>query len=116
LNVIERLKPFFHRRGARQRLILYLIATGHSVPSLCRMTVKDLMNLKLPHEIIIYRDQSLDLLEDAGDKSPAFTYHPSGLPMKHADFYRIVSQATKNVLDHPLSHRQFAEYIQKKAA
>lgn len=116
MNVIERLKPFFHRRGARQRLILYLIATGHSVPSLCRMTVKDLKALKLLNEIIIYRDQSLDLLEDADDNSPAFTYHPSGIQMKHADFYRIVSQATKNVLGYPLSHRQFAEYIQKKAA
>lgn len=116
MNVTHRLQPFFHRRGARQRLILFLIATGHSVPSLCRMTVKDLKTLKLPNEIIIYRDQSLDLLEDSDDKSPAFTYHPSGLPMKHADFYRIVSQATKNVLGYPLSHRQFAEYIQKKAA
>lgn len=116
MNVTEGLRPFFHRRGARQRLILYLIAIGTRVPALCRFTVKDLKALKLPDEIIIYRDQSLDLLEIETDDAPAFTYYPSGRVMKHSDFYRIVSQATSHVLGYPLSHKQFAAYIQEQEA
>jgi len=114
-NVPERLTPFFYRRSPRQRLILFLIAAGYSVPELCRFTVKDLKRLKLPDEIGMYRDQTLDLLEEAGDDSPAFTYYPSGRAMIHSDFYRIVSQATNQVLGNPLSHKVFAQYIQKKA-
>lgn len=114
-QVPEKLRPFFHRRSARQRMILYLIANDYSVPTLCRFTVKELKTLTLPDEMIICRDQTLDLLEDEADDAPAFTYFPSGRVMKHSDFYRIVSQATIHVLGNPMSHKQFARYVQNKA-
>jgi len=115
-KVPEKLRPFFYRRSPRQRIILYLIAMGYSVPALCRFTVKELNTLKLPNEMVIYRDQTLDLLEDEGDDAPAFTYYPSGRVMKHSDFYRIVTQATEHTLGKRMSHKQFAAYVQKKEA
>ncbi|KAF0190509.1 MAG: hypothetical protein FD165_2677 [Gammaproteobacteria bacterium] len=108
----EALHPFFHRRGDRQRLILYLIAEGYSAPKLSRLTIAELSAMNLPDEIMIYRDRVLDLLETQDQKAFVFVY-PNGRVMGPTDFYRLVAQTTERTLGHPLSHKQFAEYLRK---
>lgn len=110
----EELHPFFHRRGDRQRLILYLTAEGFSAPKLSRMTVDELNAMELPDEIKIYRDRVLDLLETHDKKARVFAY-PNGRAMGPTDFYRIIAQTTERTLGHPLSNKQFAEYIRSKS-
>lgn len=110
----EALHPFFHRRGDRQRLILYLAAEGYSAPKLSRMTVDELNALELPEEIKLYRDRVLDLLETQDRKARVFVY-PNGRSMGPPDFYRIIAQTTVRTLGYPLSNKQFAEYIRSKS-
>ena len=108
----NRLEPFFVRRSARQRLILYLFACGMTVPELVSFTVKDLKALELSEELILSRDEVLDLLPESKPGSLVFVF-PRGNPMTHTDFYRIVRQAAEMVFEKPMSRQQFVEYINK---
>ena len=108
----KRLEPFFVRRSARQRLILYLFACGMTVPELVNYTVKDLSSLALPEELVLSRDEVLDLLQESKPSSLVFVF-PRGNPMTHTDFYRIVRQAAEMVFEKPMSRQQFVAYIKK---
>lgn len=108
----ERLEPFFVRRGARTRLILYLFACGYTVPELVKFTVKDLKALDLPDDLVIFRDEVLELSPDTKSSALVFVF-PNGRKMIHTDFYRIVRQAAERELERPMSRQQFLEYIKK---
>lgn len=108
----DRLIPFLARRSARQRLILFLLADGMTVPDLVKFTVKNLKSLDLSDELVISRDEVLDKLPDFKPSSEVFVF-PNGKSMTHTDFYRIVRQAAENAINKPMSRQQFLEFIQK---
>lgn len=108
----DRLIPFFARRSARQRLILFLFADGKTVPDLMKFTVKDLKSLDLSDELTISRDEVMDKLPESKPSALVFVF-PSGKSMTHTDFYRIVRQAAENAVNKPMSRQQFLEFIQK---
>jgi ABC-type antimicrobial peptide transport system permease subunit len=102
----QRLLPFFHRKSARQRVILFLIAEGYTVGELVAMRTFALRHLKLPTEMSVYRDEALaDYLQDM-----AFTY-PNGKVIPHTSYYRLIRETAKKVLDKPMSQEQFKKYI-----
>ena len=103
----ERLVPFLHRKSARQRLILYLIADGHRVVDLVAMRTFYLRNMELPVEMSVVRDEAL--AEKTFDT--AFTY-PGGKPLPHTAYYRLIRETAEKVLDRPMSQEQFRHYIQ----
>ena len=104
----QRLLPFLRHRSAPQRVILYLIADGYIVPQLIAMDVPMLRALDLPVEIAVERDE---LLEGRTD-GPAFVY-PSGRPLPHTQFYRIVRLAGQSALRQPMSQEMFRTYVQR---
>lgn len=55
-----RLAPFFNRKSARQRIILYLLATGYRVPDLVNMSEDALDVVILPDELEHCRDEMHD--------------------------------------------------------
>lgn len=104
----QRLVPFLHRKSARQRLILFLIADGYTVVDLVAMRAFFLRALKLPVEMSVYRDEAL-----ADHTNPmAFTY-PNGKPLPHTAYYRLVRVTAEKVLGRPMSQEQFRAYIHK---
>lgn len=103
-----RLQGFLHRRSARQRVILYLLADGHTVADLVRMTVERLRARRLPTEIAVARDEFL-----AGrTRGPAFRFEPSRTPLPHNAFYRIVRSAACAAVGYPMSQEGFRAHIQ----
>ncbi len=109
---LNRLVPFFTRVNRRQRLIIYLAATGFSVPDLVSMTVQMLLSLELPDTIQPYRDEVIDQLPDSSADKPCFVYSPSGKAFVHTDFYRVIRNAPVKVLKRELSRQQLIEYVQ----
>ncbi|WP_147305229.1 hypothetical protein [Alkalilimnicola ehrlichii] len=107
---MEKLQPFFRRRPSKSRLILFLVAEGYSVPDLLRMSVKELSSLDLPEEISHYRDETLLFIKDTSEGAPAFQFK-NGRPMLYGDFHRVISMATRYVLDKPLSQVAFQEHV-----
>jgi hypothetical protein len=102
----QRLEPFLHRKSARQRVILYLIAQGYTFNELIAMTVRALRAMELPVEMQVYRDDMLN-----GHKSgPAFLY-PSGNPLRATDYRRLVQESAGKVLGRPMSRAAFRAYI-----
>ncbi len=112
MNVtLERLEPFFKRKSARQRVILFLLAEGYSVGEIVRLSARELKAIDLPDGLIIYRDELLDQLEDL--KGPAFLY-PGGRVMSHTDIYRILRQASTMVYERPMSVQQFQDAMKPR--
>ena len=103
----QRLLPFLHRKSARQRLILYLLAEGYTVGQLVAMRTSDLRGLNLPIEISVCRDEALDDMK----QDRAFNY-PNGKLIPHTAYYRLVRTTAQKVLDRPMSQEQFRRYIQ----
>lgn len=102
----DRLLPFLHRKSARQRVILFLIAKGYTVGELVSMKLSEARALKLPAEFAAYRDEALN-----GRRSgPAFQY-PNGKPMPHTAYYRLVRVTAEKVLGRPMSQEVFRAYI-----
>lgn len=104
----QRLKPFLYRKGARQRLILYLIAEGFSVSRLVAMSVAELRALTLPVDFEVCRDEALSACK-AGDR--AFCY-PNGNAVPQSAYYRLIRQTAKKVLRRPMSQESFRAYMQ----
>lgn len=102
----ERLKPFLHRKSARQRVILYLIAEGYTVGELVAMSAAQLRALKLPVELQVARDEMLDGIK--GGK--AFVY-PGGKALPHTAFYRLIRVAAETAVGQPMSQETFRQYI-----
>lgn len=77
------------------------------------MTTDELRALKLPVEMKVCRDEAL--AEMAHES--AFTY-PSGKPLPHTNYYRLLRMTANKVLGRPMSQEMFREYIQtgKKGA
>jgi hypothetical protein len=103
----KRLLPFFHRKSARQRLILYLIADGYNVADLVAMRTFALKQIKLPVEMRVYRDEVV--AEFPYDM--AFTY-PNGKVKPHTSYYRLIRETAMKVLKRPMSQEQLRLYIQ----
>jgi len=102
----QRLEPFLHRKSARQRLILYLLAEGYTVGRLVKMSVSAMRALRLPIEMQVCRDEVLEGLSSGH----AFLY-PNGKPLPHTAYYRIVRGAAEKVLGRPMSQELFRAYI-----
>ena len=102
------LQPFLHRKSARQKIILYLIAAGYSVPDLVKLDVPTLRSLALPIDLAVLMDEFME-----GRKSgPAFRY-PNGQAMPHTAFYRLIRATTKKVTGKPMTQDQFRAWIRK---
>jgi hypothetical protein len=93
----QRLEPFLHRKSARQRLILFLIADGYTVVDLVGMRAFTLHTLKLPIEMSVYRDEALA----NHTNSMAFIY-PNDKPLPHTAYYRLVRDFTLRTLKLPI--------------
>jgi hypothetical protein len=105
----QRLEPFLHRKSARQRVILYLLAEGFTVGQLVTMSVSALRTLKLPIEMQVRRDEVLE----GRSRGSAFLY-PNGTPLPHTAYYRIVRGAAEKVLGRPMSQELFRAYIKSE--
>lgn len=101
-----RLAPFLVRKGARQKLILYLIAEGRTVVELVAMKISEFKKLELPDDMAVYRDQVLD----EGKFDMAFTY-PGGGHIPPTTYYRLIRETAQKVLGRPMSQAQFRKYI-----
>lgn len=106
----ERLQPFLEHKRARQRLLLYYMAAGSTVPDLRGMTIADLKHAELPAPLVQYRDEWLEQHPAPLPDRPAWLF-PSGAPFAHTDFYRLIRQATVRTLGLPMSRAQFVHYI-----
>lgn len=104
-----KLKPFLHEKGSRQKVIIYLIAAGYSVPQLVKLDVPTLRKLALPIDLAVQLDDFLDERK----KGPAFLY-PNGKPIPHTAFYRLVRAACKKVLGRPMTVDQFRAWIRSQ--
>ena len=104
---MERLAPFLYRKSTRQRIILYLLGAGYTVPELVRVTVSDLMAMKMPGEMAAYRDE----LVETAECEMAFCY-PNGKPMQHNDFYTLLRRLPKPKNGSLFSQTSFKNYIQ----
>ena len=104
----QRLEPFLYRKGARQRLILFLIAEGFTVSRLVAMTVAQLRALALPVDFEVCRDEALNARQ-ADDR--AFCY-PNGATVPHSAYYRLMRQTAQKVLRRPMSQESFRAYMQ----
>jgi hypothetical protein len=102
----QRLLPFLHRKSARQRLILYLMADGYRVVDLVAMRTFVLRELALPVEMAVTRDEAL--ADSTSDM--AFVY-PIGKSLPHTAYYRLISQTALKVLKRPMSQEHFRAYI-----
>jgi hypothetical protein len=108
-QIIKKLEPFFYRKSARQRVILYLVAEGYTIPSLVSMTVKQLEAIVMPPEIAVYRDQ----VAETAVNEFAFTY-PNGRRLLHNDYYTLIRRTTEVVTGKPLAQNAFREYLKNK--
>lgn len=61
---MARLAPFLFNKGARQRIILYLMSIGYSVPQLVNMKITDIEALSLPEELAVYQEEIMSDLEN----------------------------------------------------
>lgn len=104
----ERLQPFLHRKSARQRLILFLIADGKKVGDLVSMRTFFLKKMDLPVEMSVNRDEAL-----ADSNSDMAFVYPNGKVIPHTSYYRLIRQTAEKVLDRPMSQEQFRQYIQQ---
>jgi len=103
-----RLRPFLHRKSARQKIIPYLIAAGYSVPDLIKMNVPTLRALALPIDLVDLTDEVLE-----GRKNgPAFQY-PGGKVIPHTAFYRLIRTAAKRATGKPMTQVQFRAWLRK---
>jgi hypothetical protein len=105
-KISARLAPFLHRKSARQRIILYLIASGYTVADLVKMDVPKLKSIPLSVELDVCRDEVL------GDRKsgPAFIF-PNGKRMPHTTYYRVIRTTCVKVLNRPMSQQKFRDYI-----
>lgn len=61
---MARLAPFLFNKGARQRIILYLMSIGYSVPKLVNMKIKDIEALSLPDDLAVYQEEIISNWEN----------------------------------------------------
>lgn len=103
-----RLKLFLHRKSARQKVIIYLIAAGYTVPELIRLDVRDVRGLALPIDLAVLTEEFLE-----GRKSgPAFQY-PGGKAMPHTAFYRLIRSTSQKVTGKPMTQEQFRGWLRR---
>lgn len=107
---IERLQPFLLRKGAAQKVGLFLLGAGEcTVPDLVKMTVPQIRAMCLPVEIGVYVDEMLDDRKTG----PAFQYS-SGTVKPYTYWHRLVRTAAEKAVGRPMSAQQFRAYITKK--
>lgn len=104
----RRLLPFLHRKSARQRVILFLLADGFAVSELMAMSVARLRAIRLPVAIEVCRDEMLHGLK----RGYAFLY-PGGAQLPHIAYSRLLQDTAEKVLGRPMSQDSFRVYIQK---
>lgn len=95
-----------HEKGARQKVILYLLAAGYGVPDLVKMDVPALRSLALPIDLAVILDDFLGERK----KGPAFQY-PNGQAIPHTAFYRLIRSTSRKVLGRPMTIDQFRAWI-----
>ena len=105
----ERIQPFLHHKRARQRVVLYLIVGGYTVPDLVKMTVADLRALRLHEEVTVARDEMTD---GRSPKDYAFAY-ANNKALPHTAFYRIIRLAAQAAVGRPMSQEMFRTYVNK---
>jgi len=111
----DRLKPFLVRKHARQRIVLYLLATSHTIQEVCGFTYADLKALDLNNELNSYRDEVINMAkynETYSVNGKVFVY-PGGIEFKPQDIYRIIRQATMTALGSSLGIDAFIKLIKK---
>jgi hypothetical protein len=110
----ERLKPFLHRKTARNKIILYLLAAGYGVGQLHRLDVAGLKKLPLPPELDEARTEVLKGPSGAPRRSgPAFVYASSSKPLPYTDYYRLLRIAGKHAIGRPVTLDKLRNYVRK---
>lgn len=95
-----------HRKSARQRVILFLLASGYTVADLVSMTLAQARAIKLPAEIDVYRAEAFN-----GRKSGLAFIYPNGNPMRLSTYYRLLRETSQKVVGRPMSQDAFRDYI-----
>ena len=108
-RVWERIQPFLHHKRARQRVVLYLIAGGYTVPDPVKMTVSELSALRVHDDIAVARDEATDGLSL---KDPAFS-NAQGKVLPHTAFYRIIRLAAQAAVGRPMSQEMYRTHVNK---
>lgn len=104
-----KLAPFLRDKGARQKVILYLLAAGYSVPDLVKLDVPTLRRLALPIDLAVLLDEFLDDRK----RGSAFQY-PNGKTVPHTAFYRLIRATAKKVIGRPMTVDQFRAWLRAK--
>lgn len=104
---LNRLQPFLVRKGARQKVILYLFALGYQPGELCVMKVNELKSITMPADIALWREQILE----SHTKGLVFVYENSGKPLLHTAYYHLISQVSNKILGKTLTYKQFRAFI-----
>lgn len=105
-DVVEKL---LYRRSSRQRVILWLLASGYKVPDLVSMTRSELESVEFPDALENHKLAVLESVSSPADDA-VFAY-PGGRKLQHSDFYRIITQATKSAFGESLNYSDFKERV-----
>lgn len=105
----QRLKPFLHRKSARNKIILYLLAEGYTVGELRRLDVASLRKLSLPTELLAARARIVR--GRAG--GCAFVYKKSKKALPYTDYYRLLRIAGEHALGRRMSCEKLRRYLYK---
>ena len=100
--------PFLHRKSARQKIIIFLIADGYTVPDLLKMQAKDLRGLCLPVDIAVLVDELLE-----GRKSGSAFVYPTAGAIPYSAFHRLIRETTGKVLGRgkTMSPQKFRQWV-----
>jgi hypothetical protein len=97
--VIENLKPYFTRKGARQRVILYLLLS-QSVDEICTLTIANLKAMKFP-PVIEFEVQRL--LDERGGKDDDLVFvFNENRPLPPSFIYNLLRSTTSKINGQPL--------------
>ena len=99
---LDKLKPYFYRKAARQRLILYLLSSGYDVERIINLTSVAFHKIDLPKELEIYREE----ISKPGTLW-AFEYKTNRRRLNTYDVYKLLRTTSEKVLGKAISVTDF---------
>lgn len=101
-----RLQPFLYRKESRQRVILYLVASGYTLAEIIALTPDELRRIPVHPDMEVYVGETL--LQRKGQRAFAF---PTGAPLTPAYLYRLVRSTSRLRTGKAMSEDQLRQFI-----
>ena len=102
------LPPFFKHKSAKQRIILYLLATDFTPEAICKMTVAELKGIRVPGYLMFDYERHLDSI-DLKNGDQAFQFSSREITIH--DVYALLKSTTEKVAGKALSLSAYREYL-----